>query len=99
MACPLTFRKTYYGFLKGKGIAVTGQLVRQSIGTWSFRMDNTKDYMNVNLFCEGEELGTYNIFYDDLKKHDGGTAYYEFEINTKWDPGLTYFINTVLILR
>ncbi len=49
-------------------ITTDGQLVKQSIGTWSFRMDNTEDYMNVNFFCNGHDLGTHNVFYDMLKK-------------------------------
>ena len=79
-------------------ITTDGQLVRQSIGTWSFRMDNTKDYMNVNFFCDGKDLGTHNIYYDDLKKHDGGTAYYEFGFNTVWDPTLG-FRNTIITVQ
>jgi hypothetical protein len=80
-------------------ITTDGILVRQAIGTWSFRMDNTKDHMNVNIFCEGHDMGTYNIYYDDLKQYDQGTAYFEFGINTAWDANAEIFINTVLTVR
>ena len=63
---------------------------------WSFRMDNTKDYMNINLFREGHDLGTHNVYYDDLKKHDKGTAYIEYAISTQWDQAKNNFVRTVI---
>jgi hypothetical protein len=75
-------------------IASDGKLVRQSIGTWSFRMDNTKDYMNVNFFCKGADLGTHNFYYDQMKQYDAGTAYYYCTISTIWDPDVKNFYNS-----
>lgn len=86
-------------FDQNYAITTDGQLVRQSIGTWSFRMDNTADYMNVNIFCMGHDLGTYNFYYNDLKQYDGGTAYFEMVINTVWNPTSKSFFNSIVTAR
>ncbi len=80
-------------------VTTDGLLVKQSLGTWSFRMDNTEDYMNVNFFCDGHDLGTHNVYYDNLKKDDGGSAYFEYTINTQWDAVLSTFKNTVIAVK
>jgi hypothetical protein len=80
-------------------IFLDGALAKQSLGTWSFRMDNTKDHMNVNFFCEGHDLGTHNVYYDLIKKDDGGSAYFEYTIHTEWDPVLNGFKNTVITVK
>ena len=77
-------------------ISTDGRLIKQSLGTWSFRMDNTEDYMNVNFFCDGHDLGTHNVYYDMLKNDDGGTAYFEYNISTQWDDAANTFKSTVI---
>ena len=79
-------------------ISPDGLLVKQSLGTWSFRMDNTEDYMNVNFFCEGHDLGTHNVYYDNLKKDNGGSAYFEYTIHTQWSD-TEKFKNTVITVK
>jgi hypothetical protein len=79
-------------------ISTDGLLVKQSLGTWSFRMDNTEDYMNVNFFCEGHDLGTHNVYYDNLKKDNGGSAYFEYTIHTQWSD-TEKFKNTVITVK
>ena len=74
-------------------IETDGTLVKQGIGSWSFKMDNKDDYMRVVLFCDTKELGTYNIYYSDLEKHDQGTAYFEFSIRTIWDAEFERFVD------
>jgi hypothetical protein len=73
-------------------IQTDGILVKQGIGSWSFKMDNKDDYMRVVLFCDTKELGTQYIYYADLEKHDQGSAYFEFSIRTVWDPEKKDFI-------
>ena len=63
-----------------------GILFRQGIGTWSFRMDNTKDYMRIAFFFKGESVGDYNAYYEQLKSSDGGNKYFEFYITIYLDP-------------
>lgn len=58
-----------------------GTLYKMSIGYWSFRMDNTKDYIRVQFFIEGKEIGQeYNVSYNQLKAFDGGNPYLKFTI-------------------
>ena len=77
-------------------ISTEGLMVKQSAGTWSFRMDNTEDYMNVKFFLDGHDLGAHNYYYDMLKKDDGGAAYFEIDIHTQWDEASQKFINTAI---
>ena len=77
-------------------ISTDGLIVKQSIGTWSFRMDNTEDYMNVNFFYEEHDLGTHNFPYNMLKNDNGGSAYFELDIYTQWDAGDEKFKNTAI---
>jgi hypothetical protein len=77
-------------------ISTDGLMVKQSIGAWSFRMDNTEDYMNVNFFLDGHDLGAHNYYYDMLKKDDGGSAYFEIDIHTQWDKADKKFKNTAI---
>jgi len=74
-------------------IETDGTFVKQGIGSWSFKMDNKDDYMRVVIFCDTKELGTQNIYYSDLEKHDQGTAYFEFSIRTVWDPTTKDFVD------
>ncbi len=58
-------------FLLGKD----GKLNKQSIGVYSFRMDNELDYMNLMFYLNGEDAGSYRVYYNSLKSQDGGNAY------------------------
>lgn len=58
-----------------------GVMWRNSIGRWSFRMDNKDDYMRISFFIDGKEVGKYNLDYDMLKMFDTSTAYIEFLID------------------
>ncbi|MDT8402281.1 MAG: hypothetical protein RQ743_11350 [Bacteroidales bacterium] len=58
-----------------------GTLYKKSIGYWSFRMNNTKDYIRVQFFIEGDNIGQeYRVTYDQLKAFDGGKPYLNFSI-------------------
>lgn len=52
-----------------------GTLEKQSIGIYSFRMDNEEDYMNLIFYLNGEDAGSYKVYYNSLKSQDGGNAY------------------------
>ena len=77
-------------------ISLDGMLNKQTLGTWNFRMDNTEDYMNVNFFHDGKDIGTHNFPYDMIKKHTDGGAYFELDIYTQWDPKEEKFKNTLI---
>ena len=77
-------------------ISLDGKMDKQTIGTWSFRMDNTEDYMNVNFFHDGKDVGTHNFPYNMLKNHNDGTAYFELDIYTQWDAKEMKFKNTLI---
>ena len=58
-----------------------GTLYKESIGYWSFRMDNTKDYIRVQFFIEGDDIGLeYNVSYDQLKAFDGSNPNLTFSL-------------------
>jgi hypothetical protein len=63
----------------------TGQLLRSGAGYFSFRMDNTNDYMDIDFFCGGREIGESAIGYDILKAYAGQTAHPYYEIKIIWD--------------
>jgi len=77
-------------------IETDGTLVKQGIGSWSFKMDNKEDYMRVVIFCDTKEIATQSIYYSDLQQHDEGTAYYEFSIRTTWYPKEKEFFKTYI---
>lgn len=62
-----------------------GTMINLGMGTWSYRMDNEKDYMRIVFFYQGSELGHYHAFYDILAKYDGGPANLQFKIEIEWD--------------
>lgn len=57
-----------------------GSLYKKSIGYWSFRMDNTDDYIRIFFILEGQELGKFDINYNTLKNYDGKTPYIQFKL-------------------
>ena len=58
-----------------------GSLYKKTIGYWSFRMNNTKDYIRVKFFIEGDEVGySYNVTYDQLKAYDGSNPFLQFNL-------------------
>lgn len=58
-----------------------GTLYKESIGYWSFRMNNTQDYIRVSFFIEGSDIGqSYNVSYDQLKAYDGGNPHLNFRM-------------------
>lgn len=58
-----------------------GTLYKESIGYWSFRMDNTKDYIRVQFFIEGADIGQeYRVTYNQLKAFDGSNPVLTFNM-------------------
>jgi hypothetical protein len=66
-------------------IDVNGLMHRQAIGYWSFIMNNRNDYMDINFFCGGNEIGNYAASCDMLAPGNGGTGYLSFKIEIEWD--------------
>lgn len=66
-------------------IDATGQLLRSGAGYFSFRMDNLNDYMDIDFFCGGNEIGESAIGYDLLKLYNGDTAHPYYSIKIYWD--------------
>jgi hypothetical protein len=58
-----------------------GSLYKKSIGYMSFRMDNKKDYIRVQFFIDGSDIGKeYRVSYDQLKAFDGANPNLNFTI-------------------
>jgi hypothetical protein len=81
------------GFIRGPfeynyTIDNTGQMIRSGVGYYSFRMDNTNDYMDLHFFCGGKEIGKSAIGYSVLAAYNGQTAHPYYEINITWDYDL-----------
>lgn len=58
-----------------------GSLYKKSIGYWSFRMDNTQDYIRVTFFIDGKDIGkSYNVTYNQLKAFYGQNPHLNFSI-------------------
>ncbi|MBN2482252.1 MAG: hypothetical protein JXB19_10950 [Bacteroidales bacterium] len=74
-------------------IGETGLLENQGIGYMSFRMDNTKDYINFTFEIQYQEdtykikNANYKVYYDMFKPYDGNNAHIDFNIKIKWDEG------------
>ena len=58
-----------------------GQLWNNSSGTWSFKMNNTEDYMRTRIYYEGSYVGLpFYDGYDAMKPFDAKTVYHEYMI-------------------
>jgi len=92
-AFKITFTKHYCdGEIKGPFdqdyyLLENGELVRTSIGSWSYRMDNDQDNMQMSFFLHNDKVGDHFMEYGDLMiKCLNGTVYLEYLITIFWDP-------------
>ena len=69
----------------------TGQMINSGVGYYSFKMDNTNDYMNIDFFCGGYKIGNSGIAYSVLAPYNGQTAHPYYDISITWD----YDLNTI----
>ena len=62
-----------------------GEIWLKAGGTWSFKMDNTDDYLRIVFYYEGKELGKYKCGYDAMSYYDGSVAQLRFNVSFTWD--------------
>ena len=72
-------------FELGYTIDKYGDMTREAIGYYSFKMDNTEDYMSLKFFCGGNSIGYSTLEYGKLAAFNGQNYLPVYDIEIFWD--------------
>ncbi len=62
-----------------------GTLSPQTLGFYSFKMNNLKDYIDLNFFFEGHEIFEIEVAYPTAEAYNGGKLTQNYLIEVFWD--------------
>ena len=72
-------------FEMGYTIDKYGDMIKQALGYYSFRMNNTEDYMSLKFFCGGNNIGQSTLDYGILTAYNGQNYLPVYDIEIFWD--------------